>query len=238
MAVDDLHGWVVEIDWHTPSLDTLAARYQYPEFSIHRRDGKYYLTSIEFDSIDDKSDVNKRAMRILMRVNGANRIQDPSYHPAAVRGAVMAPPKEGRPRQQFIGLVGIPSESAVGIPTVSGGVQTPPATVGTVLRRVAAAEDDERIDLVLRLIQSTNLDFIEMYKVFEVIRDAVGGDQNLVARGWTMKSQLRRFTRTANAEERHAPGSYARPPNPMTLSEGQAFVAKLADDWLRDERGV
>jgi hypothetical protein len=77
-----------------------------------------------------------------------------------------------------------------------------------------------------------------LWKSFELIRDANGGGQALTDRGWTTQSELERFRRTANTyaavgdEARHAILAEVPPSHPMTLEEGEGYIRRMLTRWL------
>ena len=80
------------------------------------------------------------------------------------------------------------------------------------------------------MLSAEKLGWGELYKVYEIICHAVGGQGGLFNPGWTSKPELRRFTGSANrpdvsgAEARHARMSGDRPAQVMTLDEGQVYI--------------
>jgi hypothetical protein len=108
------------------------------------------------------------------------------------------------------------------------------------LRHLARATTDKNVADLLALIgNAESLGWYELYKAYEIIRDAVGGGQKgLIDGGWTTKLELSRFTGSANhpdasgAGARHARQSGGPPSNAMALGEGQQFIRDLARRWL------
>ncbi len=76
-------------------------------------------------------------------------------------------------------------------------------------------------------------DWVNMYKIFELLRKKLGGDNKLIKALSTTKAQKDRFTRTANNPEasgdlaRHAVSDQSPPSDPMTLEEGRGYLKTL-----------
>jgi hypothetical protein len=122
---------------------------------------------------------------------------------------------------------------------VSGGVPVPePPPKGP--RYVNLAEQDADFADVLRVLgQPGSLDWYDLYKAWEIVRDAVGGWRQVVARGWVTKADIDRLKASANHpgisgdEARHARMSGTPGPNrTMTMSEADAQVRRLVANWI------
>jgi hypothetical protein len=103
------------------------------------------------------------------------------------------------------------------------------------------AEQDAAVADVLRVLgQSGSLDWYDIYKVWEIVEHAVGGERQVVGRGWWVtKADIQRLKASANHpgisgdEARHArmPGTPG-PNRTMTMSEADALVRRLAAEWI------
>lgn len=92
---------------------------------------------------------------------------------------------------------------------------------------------------VLRLLRQTKLEWAISYKVFEVVRQACGGEAWLIAAGWSSQRELSSFRAAANRPDvggeaaRHARVTGQTPKGPFfTLNQGQNFVLRLAKRWM------
>jgi hypothetical protein len=119
-------------------------------------------------------------------------------------------------------------------PTVSiNGVLPEPRHV-KLLRHEAT---DDHLRLAMHFLNA-NLTWFDLWKAFEVMRDACGGEDALAANGGTTQADIVRFRRTANSyhavgdEARHARLSQRPPPDPMNLDEADEFVRRLVARWV------
>jgi hypothetical protein len=81
------------------------------------------------------------------------------------------------------------------------------------------------------------LGFVELYKIHEIIRDAIR-PKKIPELGWATKADDSAFTGSANRADvsgsgaRHARNSGPTPTRTMTPAEGRSFVSNLAMKWL------
>lgn len=102
--------------------------------------------------------------------------------------------------------------------------------------RVLPALRDERALKVHCFLQQ-ELNPVRMYHIYELIRDDLGRQLNSLAsnKDWT------RFTRSVNHQEifgddsRHIALKEEPPANPMSLSEAQIFISRVADLWFKQK---
>jgi hypothetical protein len=99
-------------------------------------------------------------------------------------------------------------------------------------RYIAAAVGDPDADETLDQWANEPHDWVNLYKVFEIIRARGGLDPSL------SKSQLGRFTQTANDQRaagrqaRHARSETEPPKKPMGALEAEAIIRRLLQAWL------
>jgi hypothetical protein len=79
-----------------------------------------------------------------------------------------------------------------------------------------------------------------LYKVREIVADALGGDGEIVRRGWCSRNTLERFSRTANHQQaigkfsRHARTRAQLPPNPLPEAEARNLMRELLQAWTSE----
>jgi hypothetical protein len=95
---------------------------------------------------------------------------------------------------------------------------------------------NEHLRLALHFLNADPT-WVNLWKSFELIRDANGGPQSLTANGWTSQRELERFSRTANTyaavgdEARHAELARSAPSRPTTLKEADDYMRRLLARW-------
>lgn len=247
-------GVRAELDGHPFDLDTLARHFPIGDSHVVVTDEGVFLEATVLDDMfDDAGRLVDTANEHLARLNGWAVLADAGYQPVRLRNRFV---RDGGPTHAHI-VVG--DEARVGdsltvvavgttearlgalnvTAAVDGVPMEPPPPEGP--RRLAWAASNKNVDDLLALVgKAQGLSWIELYKVFEIIRDAVGGSrQDLYDKGWTTKPQLSAFTGSADHhavscihKARHARQSGEPPKNTMTLDEAQQFIRHLAHRWL------
>ncbi|MDJ0516324.1 MAG: hypothetical protein QNJ74_08720 [Trichodesmium sp. MO_231.B1] len=97
------------------------------------------------------------------------------------------------------------------------------------------AQEDEKVKKVIHFLTSYEHNFINLFKIYEIIRGEVGRKK---IEGWVTKKKVSDFTQTANHpdaigyEARHGIGQGEPPKNPMSLSEAQNLIFDVIKKWL------
>lgn len=84
-------------------------------------------------------------------------------------------------------------------------------------------------------------DWVNLYKVYEVVRDDLT-EAVIIQQGWATKKQLGRFTQTAQSRDtlgdkaRHASRKYKPHLEPMSLSEAKGLIKHLLIHWVQSKR--
>ena len=208
-----------------------------PKLSVDD-EGTYALESSAFDSTEAVESM-EAAKRILEMMNGAAKVQDPSYR--AVRLAGRFHSKDGHQHVVVLAdTVKLRSRvrlRSTGFVVGAGGVPVdPPPTPARLWPGLA--QGNQNVADVLRLLAPDDLDWMALYKVVEVVRADVGGTTTIFGNGWVTEDEWKRFGTSANHPE--ASGDMARharmpghPKQTMALAEGRRFVLELAGAWLR-----
>jgi len=91
----------------------------------------------------------------------------------------------------------------------------------------------------LALIGKTELNWVELWKVYEIIRDNIK-PAKIDNKGWATKQEHGRFTGSANhpgasgADARHARLSGGPPSRTMSLQQARHFIGDLVVCWIAD----
>jgi hypothetical protein len=82
-------------------------------------------------------------------------------------------------------------------------------------------------------------DWVSLYKAYEIVRENVRGDREIIDRGWLTEKTRKRFTQTAQSREalgdqaRHASHKYKPPKQPLLVREAKAMIGSLLQKWIR-----
>lgn len=177
---------------------------------------------------------------VVRRLNGLGRLHSASYRPVRVGRFLYNDAENGT----SVGRVGVAVERSSALPLEPKG---PHHWAGRVVE--AAAKSDELTEALSILgVSAQQLDWFDLYKVFEVIRDDIAGQRDaspskLLEVGLISRDDLGRFLDAANNRatsgdaSRHARGRSARPhPRPMRLPEADALIRSMANAWI--DRGL
>ncbi|MEU2661201.1 hypothetical protein [Micromonospora sp. NPDC007220] len=171
----------------------------------------------------------------LALVNGAGRAHDSSFKPVRLTGRYT----DGDKTHHVVSVEGIETRSRVGIATVTipgQAVTPPPPPPGPTLVALAIQHPDVS-DALMLLGKPEPLNWVELYKVFEVIRDSVKPTP-LDRSGLATKDEISAFTCSANRPDvsgpdaRHARMRGGPPQRQMALREGRDFISRLAKAWM------
>ncbi|MFE3269738.1 hypothetical protein [Streptomyces sp. NPDC059215] len=231
------------LDGHAFDLDTLCELFAAGDPQVNKEsDGLYYLASCELDGlIDDAGPLVETASLLLRRVVGVARALDSSFRPVTLTSqftddsgggkrhhVVAAATMEIRARMSATGVVTAADQSPP---------PPPPPPQGPMYMELIKAHADvaEVLDILGR--PSVSMTWVDLYKVYEIVRHNVGSDKALKGKGWVPDSDISAFTGSANrpdvsgSEARHArlPGAF--PKRTMTLAEGEAFIRTLVVAW-------
>lgn len=196
----------------------------------------YYLTSVEIEHRPAGVALHEVALRVLRRVNGLGRARNPKFEPVELAGhytdegrvhaVVVAETARARSRVQAVAVV-TRSEGEI-LPTI------PPR--GPARERVAAARPEVQEALEI-MGQPEVLSWIQLYKVFEIIRDDVK-PRSLADLGWASASEVKAFSGSANrpdvsgADARHARMGGSPPRQQMALDVARDFISRLVASWI------
>jgi hypothetical protein len=104
-------------------------------------------------------------------------------------------------------------------------------------RLLRLSESNEHLRVALHFLNA-DLSWFNLWKSYEVIRDANGGARSLVVQGWTSQPELERFRKTANTYSatgdaaRHAVIGEKPPSNPMSVEDADDFVRGMLSRWV------
>jgi hypothetical protein len=98
---------------------------------------------------------------------------------------------------------------------------------------VAIAGTNERVEKALRLFGTRELDWVNLYRIYEVIGESA-------VECWTTKKERVRFRQSANHpivsgdDARHGISKATPPVEPMELPEAQGLIMRVFTNWIQD----
>ena len=107
---------------------------------------------------------------------------------------------------------------------------------------IEIAERDKEVDEGLHYFAYDIPNWFDLVRIYEVIRDDVGGGQKnygekkIKESGWVEKTEISRFLSTAHQQRhRYARSNKGRHSNPMSLLEAESLIRELLEYWLRSK---
>jgi hypothetical protein len=217
--------WLVRLRGQRSDLEDLSEWLTSSDLNVRKEDDHFYLRCSEFEPLTDADDVRGRATELLDIINGASMLRSGSYLPVEL-DTVAWIDEEGKLRL----LVG--SSVTARWPVLAA--QSPTGIESL----VTLAREDKKVADILHFFQKG--DWHGLYKAWELVGDAVGGEHKLKKQPWVDERAKRRFTQTAQSREvlgdaaRHASEDYDKPirGRPMTLDEARGFVKFVIESWV------
>ena len=206
----------------------------------------YYLSATEIDNPPEGMTYYGVARRLLSHINGISRISKPDFRPVQLTDVYDTPTAQRVVTAPVTGEIRLRMHAAVAVfggdgqpkPDVGADGQSKPAQPSPCPDRLALAATNPIVAEALDLMGSVEpLGFPELYKVHEIIRDAIK-PKKITELGWADAADDSAFRASANradvsgSDARHARNSGPTPTRTMTLAEARSFVSGLVAKWL------
>jgi hypothetical protein len=231
-------GWWARLSGEQLDLQVLAESVRIPGLDVKKLDDHYYLGAEELQgaSSEQTGDVRQRAEEILRVLNGSARVSWGSSREVHV-DAVARVHGDGRIENFVLLSAAIESRSRVTASLTLAGQQQPVAPPSSLIDQLAAKGlADADAERALRIIGRDDVDYRDLYYVFEIAEEAIGG--RMFDDGTVTQAEVSRFTRTAQSPTalgdtaRHG-RERAQPPNkPMPPEEALDLVRRVLRVWL------
>lgn len=213
-------------------LDTLAELFSSGDAVIDHDDGSYFLSSPSLDVLSG-TEILDVATAILGRLNGLARVLHDNYRPVESDGRFVD--SDGN-NHTVIRVPTIEGTARVFAPKITGGTPQPRPPGAVDFAGLTSTNPD--VAEAVAILGRHPLTWIDLYKVFEIIRDNVGNQKSLIDKGWKTRDEISAFTVSANSprvsgeEARHARLTSGTPQHVMNLDEGRALITSLVTSWL------
>lgn len=235
-----MRQWLVRLKGEEFDLKELPKLFDSAEAMVIIEDGDYYLKSTRFADLSAAEEVLRVAIEMVDMINDVAFLHFDNIKSADVDA--VAEVHEDGSRCHHVFLRGsATARSRVGVArltvTDSSGNAVESYQPSAAIVIMGAARRHTAVADALHFHRKS--DWGSLYKVFELIRDDVGGERRLIQRGCVSKRVLSRFRRTAQSrdaigdEARHASKRYTAPRHPMTLSEARGVIKGILEHWLQ-----
>ncbi len=216
--------WQVRLEGNAADLARLASVTS-PRFEVRKRPDGYVLLSSSFSGTS--ADVKEAADRLLGALGAVLKLHDESAD-LPTTGSVLQVSDGGAKSTTVFPPLARLVLRAYAPDVLINGIRQPDTAFEADIDAAITHPDARRAADFLSAGT-----WVELYKAYEVLREAVGGDEGLKSRGWASSALISRFRHTANYMERHAAG-IAAPASPLSLSEGRQLMRTLLRAWFNE----
>jgi hypothetical protein len=237
--------WMVQLAGDTSDRSALAQSLTGTDLNVSHDGQDYVLTSDRFAPADDAVAVRQNAEDMVALLNGGSRLALDTTQSIRV-GAVYRRRADGL-RDAFIFPEPLVLRFRAISPTVKvthvDGTVEEFHPADPVKPWLALAFANEAVAKVFRILSSGTLDWVNLYRIFEIIAADVGGLDSIASNGWGTKTSMQLFKRTANSpgvlglDARHGAETTQPPPKPMLIAEARTLINSIIHAWLRAKTG-
>ncbi len=233
--------WEVQLTGDKADLTELCKCLTGDELHIEERNGQFFLRAFRFNNLSTSEEVVSTASDMLTLLTGATRLALGGKTPITV-GSVAGMREDGVRNSflRFTDRVVVRDFITIEICEANGSSKIcHPAQDVPKLMKLGFS--DEQVARALRLFGASEHDWVNLYRLYEVIEDDVRTVDAIVRRGWATKASIKRFKHTANSPSstgdasRHGKESTSPPSNPMTLPEARALIELIVHSWLKSK---
>lgn len=206
--------------------------------------GRYLLSSIKFDDCKNSEEIKRVSTEILAMLNGATRLTL-GQNLKISASCVIERFADGA-EKLYLHLsdeINFRVFDELSVTDADGKVIAEYKPVDPIMEWLAVGLSDDSVGKILRLLgQEQN--WVELYRIFEVIEHDMGGIENIVESDLSSKGQLKLFKHTANSpgaagdDSRHGKETTRPPKDPMPISEARALIQALVFQWLRRKQST
>lgn len=232
--------WKVPLHGLDEDLALLVGLFNTPALQVTEEADGYYLRSTEFEPIPDGGVVLHRARCLVEMMNGVATLIEMGYHQVSAVSRVAREGNDGDGEHHFVyaedTLYVRESVQAI-IRRPDGTAERPEPPAAEARAWFELAERDSAVAEVLRHLLAGEP--YRLYKVLEIIRRDVGGENSIVQADWASKRELRRFRWSVNEglgdQARHASGKVKPPSNPMSHNDAYWFIRRILRQWMESK---
>ena len=217
--------WLVRLKGRQSDLEALDDL-SLAGYTVTQENRDYYLGSSQFDSLRQADAVRECANAFLEQVRADAAVHELAAFQSVGIDVVTNVRGDGV-REQSLSFT---ADAFIVAPKDQRSRQS--AGIESLF---ALAQRDARVADALHFFDKPN--WANLYKVFELVSEDVGGEREIAERDWASKRTIKRFKRTAQSraaigdEARHAKTSFTPPSNPMALSAALTFIRALLLGW-------
>jgi hypothetical protein len=227
-------AWEVQLTGDPTDLQTLADTFKGGEIQVAQSGNEYVLRSSQFEPLDSAASVREAAIELVTALSGSARLALGAREAIGVGPAVYRVGPDGKRDTTVLVGLAVSHERALPITVVHGTKIHRPAD--PISKWLPLATQDPVVAKALRLRNANDLDWVDLYRLYEVIENDVGCPMHQL--GWASRNELERFARTANSvaaagdKARHGVERTDPPRKPMSLSHARELIDRIMNAWL------
>ncbi len=236
------HRWLIALEGRNVDLVHLAEMSPLGSTAVLQDDGSYYLADDDIDALNTIQDVLDQADERLTTLNGIARWRYSRFQPIRLGDPTEIKEDGSRETTRTLAariVVAVDARATVTVELGAGGPVEP--VIPITERAMILAADDPTVARVLHLYGTNGTDPVNLYRIYETVRDDVGGQGGLLRTGWVSKGQISRFTQSVNDPEisgdsaRHSVWPHAPHADPMQSWEQESFIRHLVQLWIQSK---
>jgi len=232
--------WRVHVQGEQFDLEELREILADHDPTIIQDDSNFYLTSKEWTQSHDAREIHRRAKEFIQLLEDVAYFHSKDTAPLTIGGVVRI--EDDGLRQDILiankGSLTFHGDRPKATATVTGGDNRPVQVTQKhqVIKNLRMYEQNAVVRDALKFFREG--DWVSFYKVYELVRDEVHGDHEIVSRNLISKKSLKRFTQMAQSREglgddaRHASKKFKPPAKAMSLTEAKNTIGNLLQSWI------
>jgi len=230
--------WLVRLKGERFDLEDFPKLLRSPKVRVVEENGSFYLESSEFNSLTLAEEVRERGRALIKLINGVSKFNRNNF--LGISEDCITRVEDDGKRHNYVFLEGsvtirtkVSAQLTVIAADGSEKVATQPSALESLLK--IAQKHNVVVDALSFYRDDT---WISLYKAYEIIRDDVGGKHQIIKNGWSVDSDITRFTQTAQSRAalgdsaRHASKKYKLPAQPTTLLEARTLIKTILSRWI------
>jgi len=234
--------WQVQIIGDPYDLEDVYENQNAASWSVVKDSDQFFLESVRFNDPDEADKVRDQALKIIVLINGSAKLRISGFRPIEIQHVSYIDDKGSRHNyvslQESISARSRLEVTAVATRPDGSEVEEEIEQPDRIEPTFSLAESDQNVSDALRLYGMRDLNWGDLYKIYEIVRDDVGGSKELDNSEYVLKKDLGNFSHTAQHpgaigdDARHARINAEVPPNPMSITEAFLLISTLLSKWI------
>jgi len=236
--------WMLKIEGERFALEELSKSFTSPKLCISKEGQDFFLRSSDLNLLKNPKEVFEIAKKIISCINGASMLIGFGMHTSLkVSNSITKINDDG---SRNVSIFPQPLHLHITTNSFSVVITNPDGTKREINRAdpiplwISIAQSNDSVAKVLRLF-SNKKDWVNLYRIYEIIEGDVGGMDNIVKNDWTNKNKIELFKHTANSvgatgdQARHGKEKTTPPKSPMSIFDAEFLITSIILSWLKSK---